>query len=97
MSGDAPEFFADIELRRANKPHRCCECHGEIANGEQHWYFAGVWDGDFKAFRVCVACEEIRQEIVDDCGDEEYRPAFGKLFDDYDEHYRESGGIEAGR
>ena len=94
MSGDPPEFMAVEKLRRARKIHRCCECHGEIAKGEQHWCSAGVWDGDFQAFRVCLACEELRQEIVDDCGDEEYRPALSELLDAYDEHYHESGGME---
>jgi hypothetical protein len=93
---DPPDFWAPPELRRARKSHRCCECCGTIALGEQHWRFAGVWVGDFMTFRACVPCEELRQEIVDDCG-EEYRPPFEGLRDAYDEHYPESGGMELRR
>lgn len=57
------EFYAEQE-RRAAKPHRCCECHGEIAKGERHHYAAGKTDGCFFDERTCLPCHEIRKTFA---------------------------------
>lgn len=56
---EGPEFCTE-SVRRANKPHTCCECKGEIKVGEQHEHVAGKWDGEFSTFRTCERCADLR-------------------------------------
>lgn len=56
---DLPEFY-QTETRKARKPHKCWECRGIIAAGEQYEYARGKWDGDLQVFKTCIRCLEIR-------------------------------------
>ena len=58
---DEPADFYAERMRRARKPHRCCECSRTIAVGEEHEYATGKNDGVFWDYRTCAECREIRQ------------------------------------
>lgn len=57
--GDPPEFL-DIRSVCARKDHRCHECGAVICRGERYTYVSGKWDGDFDAFKICRACDDLR-------------------------------------
>ena len=63
--------------------HRCCDCRAVIAPGDPYLLCSGVWAGRGAAFKRCIACGEVAEEITaeishyDDCG-----PAFGGLVDE---------------
>jgi len=69
---DLPALYR-VELRRARKPHRCCECHGTIRPKESCWFHHGLWDGEFLTFKVCSECEELRKRINADVQHEDER------------------------
>ncbi len=50
----------------ARKPHKCCECHREIAKGSRYERISGKWDGEFSAYKTCLDCVEIRYGLS--CG-----------------------------
>ena len=42
---------------RARKEHRCCECGGSIAVGEQYQLSSQLADGEgWRTFKLCEAC-----------------------------------------
>jgi len=57
-----PDFIKH-SVRTAKQPHQCCECGMAIAALEQYEYTAGAWDGDFRTFKTCLPCVEIRDEL----------------------------------
>ena len=81
--------YADIYNRsrpRARKEHRCCECGGTIAAGEQYHRVESLYDGDWATDRWCDRCEAVRQiihdhEIADGCGESEAWPPHRGLRD----------------
>lgn len=79
-----------MTVRVARKAHRCCECKYIILAGEKYHYHSGVWDGRPAAFKVCVDCDALRDQVVSECDlswDEV--PAFGALRDNVDESHLE--------
>lgn len=59
---ERPEFM-DYRLQRARRSHRCCECSAEIKKGQSYHRYAGKWNGTFCAYKICVDCQQKRQEI----------------------------------
>lgn len=57
MSEEYPECFRRV-LRKARKPHRCCECRGVIQRGEVYTYMSGIWDYP-QSFKTCPECIQI--------------------------------------
>ncbi|BCD83641.1 hypothetical protein PSm6_00480 [Pseudomonas solani] len=51
-------------IRKARKPHRCCECHGLIVPGQSYEHVAGVWDGGADRFKTCMHCVEAREWAI---------------------------------
>lgn len=78
---EIPEFFSSRWVV-ARKPHRCCECGGDIPKGEFHGYFSGKWDGDLNSYRQHIECEDACRWLRDvkrfDGGECLY---FGELFE----------------
>jgi len=78
----APSAFRSV-IRKARKPHTCCECH-EVINIDDHYqYSSGVWDGEPGDYKQCLGCGEIFEAVTkadyepySDCG-----PCFGQLKD----------------
>jgi hypothetical protein len=52
-----------MEVRKARKQHKCCECRGTINAGEQYHYHHGVADGRGVGYKVCPDCQAMRVEI----------------------------------
>lgn len=52
---DPWNFFHD-EIRKAAKPHRCCECGRTIAKGEQYTHSVGKMDDRMSTYRQCQHC-----------------------------------------
>ena len=61
--GDGPSC-SSRDLRKARKPHVCCECRKPIARGERYEYASGVWDGRPDSFKTCLLCAEIRDHFA---------------------------------
>jgi len=79
---ECPLMYSEV-IRRARKPHKCCECGTAIAEGEQYQVASGKWDGRFDTFCTCLACVAIRSKAIEgldshDCCD---LPCFTQLFD----------------
>lgn len=68
------EFYAEA-IRRAAKPHKCCECGAPIVVGESYAYARGKAEGDFWAQCTCAACYEIRTVFTCGCW------VFGELWE----------------
>ena len=51
--------FSHVETRRARKPHKCCECHKEIAIGERYEHARDKFDGEMWTAETCLICAEI--------------------------------------
>ena len=55
-----PPVVYDHNVRRAAKPHRCCECgRYRIAKGDIYHEHRGLWDGRWETFRRCMRCENV--------------------------------------
>ena len=59
---ESPEFFSDKE-RTARKAHKCNECRGPIHPGERYKIRTGKWDGEFSAYKQCVACTDLEDYV----------------------------------
>ncbi len=66
MDYDGYNDFSRSKMRRAAKPHACCECYDVIRVGDSHEYVAGKSEGDFWDARTCAPCAEIRKAFVCD-------------------------------
>lgn len=66
MDYDCVNDFSSEAIRRAAKPHKCCECGDAIAVGDSHHYCAGKTDGEFWYERTCAPCHEIRKTFCCD-------------------------------
>ena len=80
--GDGPSAFSS-KTRRARKAHKCCECRGTIAAGEEYLYISGVWDGSPASFKTCSTCVEIRGHFA--CG--AARGILGELWNELRENF----------
>lgn len=63
--GEGCEFFKS-KLRKARRPHQCCECGGTIQPSEIYEYASGRWEGEIATFKTCSVCVEIRAKFS--CG-----------------------------
>lgn len=59
------EFYVESFIT-ARKPHRCCECHGEVSAGDSYQRAAAKSDGRIWTKVTCRRCAEIRKALV--CG-----------------------------
>src|SRR5882672_3202793 len=55
---DPPEFYHK-EIRKARKPHQCCECGGAIVIGERYEHVRAKWDGYLGTHDTCERCMDI--------------------------------------
>ena len=67
------------EQRKARVEHLCCECYGTISKGEVYHFHHGVWDGRAASYKVCVDCEELREECDKDVKYDDERTPFEGL------------------
>ncbi len=50
--------------RTARKPHKCCECHEPINQGQPYIDITGLWDGAFGKYRTCEECHDLRAALM---------------------------------
>lgn len=65
--GGGSDFAASVYERstpRAAKAHQCAECECEITRGVRHEYVKGLWDGQWRSYRTCTLCVEIRDHFA---------------------------------
>lgn len=60
--GEAPEFYR-IDIVKARKEHRCCECSDMIKPGDVYERISGKWDGEVYTCKTCVVCSRIRLDF----------------------------------
>jgi hypothetical protein len=53
-------------IRKAAKPHKCCECGDVIDAGERYEYASGMWEGMWYAFKTCRGCLNMRRRFCPD-------------------------------
>ena len=53
--------FCNESYPKARKKHVCCECGEDIKKGQNYQLFTGKWEGEFGAFKTCMACAAIRK------------------------------------
>lgn len=72
-----PDLFRST-IRKARKPHKCCECGTIIQPGSKYADIFGIWEGDAKGYKQCLRCYQISEKIAekDDCGH-----GFGELYE----------------
>ena len=62
--------FINITFPKAGKVHRCVECKEPIEIGQEHSYTAGVQEGDFCSYRLCMICHRLAQAFCAEIADE---------------------------
>jgi hypothetical protein len=72
---ESPSVYRD-EMRKAKKPYECCDCRATINPGDRYLYVFGVWDNHASTHRMCVLCEDMRQQCEFACA------PFGELAND---------------
>jgi hypothetical protein len=58
--------FCYVDVRKARKPHRCCECGKQIEAGEKYEHSRSKFDGDFSSCDTCLICVEIGEAFYCD-------------------------------
>lgn len=53
------DFFQKTEVKKTRKKHICECCGSVIQRGEELVKFAGVYQGDFFASKLCPQCDKI--------------------------------------
>lgn len=86
LSGDydCAAEFSDTSYAKARKVYRCCECHRDIAKGQEYERQVGKWEGDFYTYKTCMDCVNIRTAFA--CGG---GYTFTRLWEDLSEYQRE--------
>lgn len=51
---------------KARKQHDCCECDVPILPGQCYERVEGCWDGEWRTYKTCIPCENLRAECSDD-------------------------------
>jgi len=55
------------EKRKANRIHKCCECHNEISAGTQYIYISVLCNGSWSHYKQCLICHKIAYDYFP-CG-----------------------------
>ena len=53
---------AKSAVRRAAKPHKCCECGDVIPKGSMYDFYSGLWEGVWSCYRTCARCSNLWTE-----------------------------------
>lgn len=56
---EMPKFFIQKNVK-ARKQYMCCECGDTIFIGIKYESSLGIWDNDWRRYKTCLACVEIR-------------------------------------
>lgn len=70
--------FGDSSCPKARKPYRCEYCLGPIPQGERHFKWAGVYDGEWQSWRMHEECHE-DWDLNSDGYDNEFMAGDGEM------------------
>ena len=62
---DGHAAFSNLQMAKARKVYKCCECGDSIAPGERYERFTANFDGEFCSYKTCIACADIRESFSD--------------------------------
>lgn len=77
---DPPSAFKE-QVRRARKPHTCCECGETIPARAQYEHASGIWDGRPDVYKTCLSCVEIRDHFA--CNGFYYGQIWQDIYDNF--------------
>lgn len=83
---DIATVFNVIE-RTAIKSHNCGECHRIINPQEKYSIFTGLWEGEWKSYKMCSHCTVLSDWLNDECGGY----VFGEVLEEFEEHVVDYG------
>src|ERR1700722_6694306 len=63
--GESCDFMHE-EIRKARKPHTCCECRKTINIGERYEHVRFKFDGEVNNCDTCLICVEIAEAFYCD-------------------------------
>lgn len=63
---DANDFYTEAIVKKARRPHKCCECGDAICIGASYQRATGKNEGRIWTATTCLLCAEIRGAFV--CG-----------------------------
>lgn len=66
------DFFSTTKVKKTRKEHICDCCGSTIQKGEELIKYAGVYEGDFFASKVCPQCDKIVEFYCDEYGTNEW-------------------------
>lgn len=55
-------------LRKARKPHKCCECGSTIETKERYWYTSGIFEHEPFSRKICWSCQELIDYLLETPG-----------------------------
>lgn len=88
---EMPAFCTQAQ-HTARKVHHCDECKCDcIRPGDKYMSVAGLWSGDFKVYKTCGACLDMKAyvESMGEC----FCPTLGDLFSMAQEEMNEIRGV----
>jgi len=66
--------FGEGRWMAGRKDHRCEYCYGPIPKGEEHFYYRGMYDGEWQNWRMHRECYEGYEIDAQYSGDWEFMP-----------------------
>ena len=65
IGGDCDGYpeFSNLQIGKARKPYKCCECHDVIAVGDRYERITSKYDGEFCSYKTCMGCADIRKSF----------------------------------
>jgi len=82
---DGPSVCS-INIVKARKEHKCCECRRIINRGEQYERTKGLWDGTWSKYNMCIDCASVVRAFFCDGG------MYETIWEDLAESFRDSAG-----
>lgn len=77
-----PEFERE-RVYKTRRRRQCAECQGWVPPGGYYAQISGKWDGEFKTFDVCRACQARAHYLSKECGGY----VFDNILEDYESHF----------
>lgn len=65
IGGDCDGYpeFSNLQIGKARKTYKCCECGDVIAVGDQYERITIKYDGEFASYKTCMGCADIRDSF----------------------------------
>lgn len=89
--GENPARVYERLIRKARRPHWCCECAGPVPIGHRYVFVHGIWEGGPEDFHFHLECDALWDFCVHElCGDEGGRTLSGLAQEIADYAYRDA-------